>query len=110
VVLLLLVYVGFIAGDGPRRGLLDIPVADGTNVRAAMLLAAAWLVIFGLPLLLTARGDTGPVAAVPRGILGGYRQLVADLRTAVYSRVVNDPRHRIIVRRQHRNLLTFFLH
>jgi UMF1 family MFS transporter len=81
VVLLLLVYVGFIAGDGPRRGLLDIPVADGANVRAAMLLAAAWLVLFGLPLLLTARGDTGPVAAVPGGILGGYRQLVADLRT-----------------------------
>ena len=54
---------------------------DGANVRAAMLLAAAWLVLFGLPLLLTARGDTGPVAAVPGGILGGYRQLVADLRT-----------------------------
>ena len=36
-VLLLVVYAGFIAGDGPTVGLLDIPTADGQNVRAAML-------------------------------------------------------------------------
>ena len=38
VVLLLMVYVGFISGDGDTRGLLGIPTADGQNVRAAMLL------------------------------------------------------------------------
>ena len=42
VVLLLVVYVGFISGDGRHPGLLGIPVADGQNVRAAMLLTAAW--------------------------------------------------------------------
>ena len=40
--LLLVVYVGFIAGGGANRGLLDIPTADGQNVRAAMLFTAAW--------------------------------------------------------------------
>ena len=33
VVLLLVIYEGFIAGDGPTVGLLDIPTADGQNVR-----------------------------------------------------------------------------
>lgn len=54
VVLLLLVYAGFISGSGPNRGLLGIPAQDGLNVRAAMLLAAAWLTVFALPLLFTA--------------------------------------------------------
>lgn len=80
--LLLLVYVGFIGGSGPTRGLLDLPTEDGWNVRAAMLLAAAWLVVFSLPLLLNARAfipAEQPPARLP-GILGGYRQLWADLR------------------------------
>ncbi len=37
VVLLLVVYFGFISGDGDHAGLLNPPVADGQNVRAAML-------------------------------------------------------------------------
>ncbi|HYZ68372.1 MAG TPA: MFS transporter, partial [Mycobacterium sp.] len=40
VMLLLVTYLGFISGDGHTRGLLGIPVDDGMNVRAAMLLAA----------------------------------------------------------------------
>ena len=51
VMLLLIVYVGFISGDGDTRGLLGIPAADGQNVRAAMLLAAVWFALFALPLL-----------------------------------------------------------
>ena len=81
VLLLILVYVGFIAGDGPRRGLLGIPTADGLNVRAAMILAAVWLVIFALPLLLTAHTFTGAEAParIP-GPIQAYRQLWSDLR------------------------------
>ena len=41
VLLLLLVYVGFISGTGPSRGLLGLPTQGGQNVRAAMLLTAA---------------------------------------------------------------------
>lgn len=47
--LLLIVYAGFMAGDG---GLLGLPTDDGQNVSAAMLLTAAWFVAFAAPLLL----------------------------------------------------------
>jgi UMF1 family MFS transporter len=87
VVLLLLVWAGFIAGDGPTRGLLGIPVHDGENVRFAMLLAAAWFTVFALPLLLGANrlrpDDPDPQPSV--GVLGAYRRLWADL-TAEWRR------------------------
>jgi MFS transporter, UMF1 family len=53
VLLLLVVYLGFISGEGDTRGLLGLPIEDGQNVRAAMLLAAAWFTLFALPLLIT---------------------------------------------------------
>ena len=86
VVLLLGVYVGFVSGDGPYRGLLRLPVLDGVNVRAAMIAAACWLIVFALPLLLTAdRGGASDTAAEPGGVLAGYRQMWSDLR-AEWSR------------------------
>ncbi|MGH3645194.1 MAG: MFS transporter, partial [Mycobacterium sp.] len=42
--LLVIVYLGFIAGDGDTRGALSIAHDDGQNVRAAMLLTAAWFI------------------------------------------------------------------
>jgi UMF1 family MFS transporter len=84
--LLLIVYLGFIAGDGPDRGALGIPAADGQNVRAAMLLTAGWFLLFALPLLIWApeppesAGEDQPV-----GILGAYRKLWSDL-TAEWRR------------------------
>jgi MFS transporter, UMF1 family len=80
VILLLLVYLGLIQGDGDTRGLLGIPAADGWPVRAAMLLTAAWFVLFALPLLLTHRTES-PVDIGPKvGFLGAYRKLWAELR------------------------------
>ncbi|MEB3023929.1 MFS transporter [[Mycobacterium] crassicus] len=81
VVLLLLVYVGFIAGSGPERGLLRLPAEDGQNVRVAMLLAAAWLAVFALPLLFSAHRWAGvEEAPSPRlGLFGAYRQLWRDI-------------------------------
>lgn len=81
VVLLLVIYVGFISGEGPTRGLLHLPVEGGQNVRAAMWLTAAWLGLFALPLLLTAHRLTGAdEPAAPRlGLLAGYRQLWRDI-------------------------------
>ncbi len=83
VALLVLIYAGFIAGSGPTRGLLGVAVDDGQNVRAAMLLAAGWFVLFAMPLLFTAH--TFIPAAEPdtrrrRVCSGGYRQLWVDLR------------------------------
>ena len=83
VTLLLMIYLGFIRGDGPTRGLLQIPAADGMNVRVAMIAAAGWLVIFALPLL-TARIVPAPDGVDHErfpGLLGSYRRLGEDLRS-----------------------------
>lgn len=83
VLLLLVIYVGFISGDGPTRGLLGVPVADGQNVRAAMLAAACWLLVLAMPLLLTMRTLADSAEAVPPmgGVFAGYRQMWDDLRS-----------------------------
>ncbi|MBV9352397.1 MAG: MFS transporter, partial [Mycobacterium sp.] len=87
VVLLLVIYLGFVSGKGATRGLLHLSTHDGLNIRAAMLLAAAWFAVFALPLLLTAHRL--PTVAEPShpatGLLGGYRRLWSDL-TAEWRR------------------------
>lgn len=82
VLLLLIIYAGFISGDGPDRGLLGLPVADGQNVRAAMVAAACWLAVLALPLLFTAHrlADGAEPAPPVGGVLAGYRQMFGDLR------------------------------
>jgi UMF1 family MFS transporter len=80
VVLLLIVYFGFIQGDGHTRGLLGITSVNGQNVRAAMLLAAAWFALFAWPLLVSMRlpasVDRSPVV----GLLGAYRALWVEVK------------------------------
>jgi UMF1 family MFS transporter len=75
VLLLLIVYFGFIAGDGDTHGVLGISGADGQNVRAAVLLAAAWFAVFALPVFLAVPSPEhgGPQERV--GLLGAYRAL-----------------------------------
>lgn len=87
VVLSLVVYVGFISGTGASRGLLRLSIHDGLNVRAAMLLAAAWFAVCASPLLLTARHlpTVGEVSQPSTGMLGAYRRLWAEL-TAEWRR------------------------
>jgi len=85
VLLLLLIYTGFIAGTGSGpdavRGLLGVPVADGLYVRWAMLMAAAWLAVLALPLLFVTNRlpESGPDATTPTGLLGGYRRLWTEI-------------------------------
>ncbi len=81
VVLSLIVYLGFMSGTGAGRGLLGLSTRGGLNIRAAMLLAAAWFAVFALPLLLTARRLPPADEAAHRssGLLGGYRRLWSDL-------------------------------
>jgi len=81
VVLLLVVYFGFISGNGDVRGLLQLPSADGQNVRAAMLLVAVWFALFAVPLFVAV-----PAPAVepgqmtkPVGLLGAYRRLWSEI-------------------------------
>jgi MFS transporter, UMF1 family len=81
VMLLLVVYFGFISGKGATRGLLHLSAGDGMNVRMAMLFAAGWLALLALPLLLTAHRlpSVGEVTRPMRGLLGGYRKLWTEL-------------------------------
>lgn len=82
-VLLLLVYVGFISGDGPAHGLFGLPSDDGQNVRAAMLVTAAWMLLFTLPVLLfpPPAVDIDDAAPRPKGVLATYRQLWTDVKS-----------------------------
>ena len=80
VTLLLVVYLGFISGDG---GMLGLPVEDGQNVRAAMVFTAVWFGLFAVPVLLAVPSvRPGPVEQQRRvGFVGGYRKLWTDIRS-----------------------------
>jgi MFS transporter, UMF1 family len=83
VLALLVVYLGFISGEGDTRGLLGLPAADGQNVRASMLLVAAWFVLFALPLLILAPRAPNAFDQEPSrrvGFFGAYRQLAREVR------------------------------
>ena len=82
VVLLLLIYTGFISGSGSDavRGVLGVPVQDGLYVREAMLVAAAWLAVLALPLLLVAHQlPESEELYQPTSMLGGYRKLWTEV-------------------------------
>ena len=80
VLLLLIVYFGFIQGDGDTRGLLGLAAADGGNVRAAMLLAAAWFALFALPLLVSVRTPASVDRRPAVGFLGAYRAVWVEVK------------------------------
>jgi MFS transporter, UMF1 family len=82
IVLLLGAYYGFIAGDGPTAGFLAVPTADGYNVRLVALAAAAWFLVFALPLFVRVPEVAPPPDRPARtGLVASYRALVTDLRT-----------------------------
>ncbi len=80
VLALLVVYVGFISGAGDTRGLLSLPVDGGQNVRAAMLLTAAWFALFALPLLVSVPAPTSDEPLERVSIRGAYRRLAEEIR------------------------------
>ncbi|MGI9085417.1 MAG: MFS transporter [Aeromicrobium sp.] len=82
IVLLLLCYFGFVVGEGDTRGFLGLSTDDGLNIRLIALLAAAWFLVFALPVLFAV--PELPAAASPTsasaGFLESYRILFADVR------------------------------
>ena len=82
IVLLLVVYTGFIAGDdGGRAGFLGVPTADGFHIRLVALVAAVWFLAFALPLFASVpEVEPAPDRPAHLGVAGSYRALVADLR------------------------------
>ncbi|MDN5918477.1 MAG: MFS transporter [Pseudonocardia sp.] len=82
IVLLLIVYVGLIAGDG---GALGLGTEGGINIRVVTLVAAVWFAVFAIPMFVSLP-ETPPTGARRRlGVVGSYRKLIADLR-ALYRR------------------------
>ena len=81
VVLLMLVFFGFIDEDGSSFGLLGLSDTDGQNVRAAMLLTAAWFVAFALPVLtmVPTPPDSPDAPKVRLGFIASWRQLWSDI-------------------------------
>lgn len=83
IILLLICYFGFVAGDGDSRGFLGVTTENGMNIRLIALLAAGWFVLFAIPLFLkvpelpaTANADDPKVS-----IVDSYRGIWNDVRT-----------------------------
>ena len=79
VILLLIVYFGFISGDGDTHGLLGLPGDDGQNVRAAVLLAALWFAVFAFPVFIVVPAPEPGEHKARVGFLGAYRALWSEI-------------------------------
>ncbi|MFI5428462.1 MFS transporter [Aeromicrobium sp. UC242_57] len=77
IVLLLIVYVGLISGDG---GLLGVSTENGLNIRWVAVVAAVWFLAFSIPVLLAVPelpADASPLPSA--GFAESYRLLFAEL-------------------------------
>lgn len=80
IILLLLVYVGFVAGDGDTRGALGISTDGGLNIRMIAIVAALWFALFAIPVLLKVPETPGLPKEKRLGFFASYRKLFADLK------------------------------
>ncbi|GAA4625086.1 MFS transporter [Cellulomonas oligotrophica] len=84
IVLLLAVYTGLIA---PEVGWFGVTSENGADIRATVLLAAAWTAVFSLPALLrrpparVAAADGPAAAPARRTLVDAYRQVGRDVRS-----------------------------
>ena len=77
ILLLLLAYVGFIAGDG---GAFGVTTDGGLNIRVVVLISAVWFTVFAVPMFV-ALPEIRPTGQRTRlGVIGSYRALLANLR------------------------------
>lgn len=76
ILLLLVVYFGLVVGDG---GLLGVSTDDGLNIRIIALIAAAWTLVFSLPILFTVPEIEAAERRVKVGFFQSYVVLVRDV-------------------------------
>ena len=81
IVLLLIVYILFISGDG---GALHVSTEGGWNIRISMLVATVWFAVFAIPVLIAVKEPRvpGEIARERRSFFGAYVTLgrtIADL-------------------------------
>lgn len=79
IILLLLAYFGFVAGDGVARGFLGVSTADGFNIRMVAVVAAAWFGLSALPVLFAVPELPAGPARERRSFVAAYRKLFADI-------------------------------
>ncbi|MWV51137.1 MFS transporter [Rathayibacter sp. VKM Ac-2803] len=78
IVLLLIVYFGFIS---PEVGLFGVTGDDGLDVRVSILLAGVWFAVFALPVLLAVPETPATASGASRvGIIASYRALFRQIR------------------------------
>jgi len=99
IVLLVILYVGFIQ---PDVGWFGVTSENGLDIRISMLIAGAWFLVFAIPVLLAVPDRRGPAApAVSGGVVGAYaavgrhiahlwRERRSTLRFLVASAVFRD--------------------
>jgi UMF1 family MFS transporter len=79
IVLLIIVYVGLISGDG---GVLGVSTDNGLNIRWVAVVAAVWFLVFSIPVLLAVPELPAGVSPVPSvGFVESYRVLFAEIGT-----------------------------
>jgi MFS transporter, UMF1 family len=71
IVLLLIVYILFISGDG---GALHVSTVDGWNIRISMLVATVWFAVFAIPVLVAVKENhvPGEIARERSSFFGAY--------------------------------------
>lgn len=81
IVLLLVCYVGFISGDdgAATHGLFGISTTDRMDIRIVALFAAAWLLVFAIPVLLKVPEVPGIPAERRPNFFQAYRKLFRDI-------------------------------
>ena len=77
IVLLLICYFGFVAGEG---GSLGLSTEGGWNIRLVALLAAAWFGLSAIPVLLRVP-EIAPSGAAACGLAASYRELWRTVHT-----------------------------
>ncbi|AKK03942.1 MFS transporter [Corynebacterium epidermidicanis] len=77
--LLLICFVGFISGSGETRGLLGLPIEGGLNIRLVAVLAAVWLLVFGLPVMFRVPEIPADPKAARQSFTQAYRNLFSEV-------------------------------
>jgi MFS transporter len=76
IVLLAVLLVCFI---NPDPGLFGVTHEDALHIRVSMVVCAAWMLVFTLPILVLSR-NRAPTGAPSRGVFGAYADLVRSVR------------------------------
>lgn len=75
IVLLLILYIGFIS---PDPGWFGVTHEDGANIRISMLICALWMLLSSLPIMLTGSNNE-PIESDVHGIIGSYKEIFASI-------------------------------